>query len=97
MEVSQLRRLRDETSGGERVQAPEYVTRTYDERLVIPNGGVGLVAAQEIMDSSRQDQGILSGALAWLGGSKERQMTREITLIMVTPVITNSNIVEQVF
>jgi hypothetical protein len=97
MEVSQLRRLRDETSGGQRVQAPEYVTRTYDERLIIPNGGVGLVAAQEIMDSSREDQGVFGGALAWLGGSKQRQMTREITLIMVTPVISNSNIVEQVF
>ena len=97
LEQSQLRRLRDESSGGERVQAPEYVTRTYNERLVVPNGSTGVVAAQEIMLSSRDDQGVLTGALSWLGGMKQRQMTREITLILVTPVINSSNIVEQVF
>jgi hypothetical protein len=95
--VSDLIRLRDETSGDQRAQAPEFTRQTYVERLVISNGSSGLVAAQESLGSSRDDSGIFGGAFAWLGGSKSRSMEREITFVSITPVITNTKIAKQVY
>lgn len=97
LSISDLIELRDETSGGQRVQAPEFKTATYKERLVISNGGSALIAAQESLVSDDADSGIFRGALAWLGGSKSRSMEREITFLTLTPVITNTQIHRQVY
>ncbi|WP_196160936.1 hypothetical protein [Reinekea sp. G2M2-21] len=97
LSISDLVALRDETSGGQRVQAPEFKTATFKERLVISNGGSALIAAQEALVSDDANRGIFSGPLAWLGGSKNRSMEREITFLTLTPVITNTQIHKQVF
>lgn len=85
------------TAGDSSVQLPNMNTRAFTQQVMIPNGNTLVLSGFEQVRSSVSKSGV-GVADNWLtGGSNSGTMQRDIMVIMITPVIVETDgIIEEI-
>jgi type II secretory pathway component GspD/PulD (secretin) len=86
--LSQLLALNTITSGGQQIELPNIETRNFLQRVAIKSGQTLVLSGYEGLsdDGDQQGVGVPQNMLA--GGSLSAQRSREVIVILITPVLT---------
>lgn len=88
-DISALRQIRQITSGGVTVEAPELDTRNFLQRVTMKSGESLIISGFEQTDDNLQNSGVGSPRNFLLGGGRDVKANKEVIVIVVTPVIVN--------
>ena len=85
--ISSLKALNTVSSGGSTIQVPEVDSRDFLQRVSMRSGETLLLSGFEQTAANLNKQGIGSADNTALGGGVSASKTRDIVVIMITPVI----------
>jgi type IVB pilus formation R64 PilN family outer membrane protein len=86
--LSQLLSLDTISSGGQTIELPNVETRNFLQRVAIKSGQTLVLSGYEGLADDGTQQGVGVPQNALLGGSLSASRSREIIVILITPVLT---------
>lgn len=86
-DISALRQIRQITSGGVTIEAPEIDTRNFLQRVTMKSGESLIVSGFEQTDDNLQNSGVGTSRNYLFGGGSSPTRTKEVIVVIVTPVI----------
>lgn len=92
--ISSLKNLNTVSSGGNTIQIPEVDSRDFLQRVSMRSGETLLLSGFEQTTANLNKQGIGSADNTALGGGVSASRTRDIVVIMITPVIARKAVHE---
>jgi type IVB pilus formation R64 PilN family outer membrane protein len=87
--ISSLANLQPFTSGGETIQLPTVDTRNFLQRIAIKSGQTLVISGYEGITDQNNRQGIGSPSNYALGGGFNAAHTREVIVILLSPLAMN--------
>jgi type IVB pilus formation R64 PilN family outer membrane protein len=87
--LSELLQLQTVSSGGEQIQVPDVETRNFLQRVAIKSGQTLVLSGYEGLYDDGDQQGVGSPANPLFGGGVNASRSREVIVILVTPVLTS--------
>ena len=92
--ISSLKNLNTVSSGGNTIQVPEIDSRDFLQRVSMRSGETLLLSGFEQTAANLNKQGIGSADNMALGGGVSASRTRDIVVIMITPIIARKAVHE---
>jgi len=86
-DISALRQIRQISSGGVTIEAPEIDTRNFLQRVTMKSGESLIVSGFEQTDDNLQNSGVGHPRNFLLGGGRTATGSKEVIVVIVTPVI----------
>lgn len=85
--ISPRAKLREITSGNALVEAPETSSRTFSQQVALRSGQTMVLSGYEQVSDTGNLSGMGDPSFMLAGGSTSRRATREVLVILITPVI----------
>ena len=87
--ISPRAKLREITSGNALVEAPETSSRTFSQQVALRSGQTMVLSGYEQVSDTGNLSGMGDPSFMLAGGSTSRRSTREVLVILITPVIAD--------
>ena len=88
-DVTTLREIRPVTSGEVTIETPDYDSQNFLQRVVMRSGETLVLSGLEVDGETKTNTGVGSPFFPWLGGGMTSGKQREITVVLITPIIVN--------
>lgn len=85
----------NDTSGGQYIQNPIIETRGFTQEVAMTSGETLILTGYERVENSTNKSGVGSAENSLLGGTAKASKTRNILVIMLTPVVMDSPLVPE--
>ncbi|PLZ00007.1 PilN family type IVB pilus formation outer membrane protein, partial [Burkholderia sp. WAC0059] len=89
--LSVLDQLQQVSSGGQQIQVPEVDTRNFLQRVAVKSGQTLVISGYEGINDSGTQQGVGSASNPVFGGGYNASRSREVIVILVTPVLMSDS------
>ena len=94
-DISALRRIRTVSSNGSSIELPELDTRNFLQRVSMKSNETLVISGFEQTDDNLDRQGTGDASNVLLGGGYKAQSSKEVIVILVTPVTMGGTITER--
>ncbi|HEX6705198.1 MAG TPA: PilN family type IVB pilus formation outer membrane protein [Albitalea sp.] len=88
-DMSNLRRIRSVTSDRSTIETPELDTRNFLQRVAMKSGETLVISGFEQVEDGIDQQGVGNPANFLLGGGRKSSASKEVIVILVTPIMMN--------
>lgn len=85
--LSSLTRLREVESGGQKIEIPEVANRIFSQRVRLRSGETLILSGFEQSNDDASKQGVGDSGFWLFGGSGKQSKTRDVIVILITPVV----------